>query len=359
MRDFVKLKERKNKINAELKIKNAAFNYIFPRIKEGFNFDELVIEFLMENGIPYQRQPLIIEDSWFEKNNFIKKDVAELFLNDFDDFMRYYYYEIILRCNLASASDIVRLLVIYQYGGVYIDVDTLPYTDHIYQRLNKFIEREGIIENDSFLFFKTKLILKEIYSNSPLFENMLNYNEKEAGLDIIRFKEIKRLIELDIADFSLDKILPLGKLYVHENLLALGTLRRFKGIYFNNFISSHPKSRAIKIILITMKKRYRFLEKNNCIFEFYIHNNKPDCYMTRILTWRTELITRDYRVTSALTGPGLIIEVLLGLAYNVFKIGDLVEPSSLAEHMQNDEFGIALFQHNIYTPDGVYSTWRK
>lgn len=62
---------------------------------------------------------------------------------------------------------------------------------------------------------------------------------------------------------------------------------------------------------------------------------------------------------SVLTGPGLIVEVLLGLAYKVFNIDCSVEPHIIAEYMQNSDFGIALFQHNIDTPDGAYSTWRK
>ncbi|HEB0143683.1 TPA: glycosyl transferase, partial [Serratia marcescens] len=87
-----------------------------------FSFDELVIEFLTKHKIPYQRPPKAIEDAWFGNRGFIKKSITELFCNDFDDFMRYYHYEIILRHNIASASDIVRLLIIYQYGGTYIDV---------------------------------------------------------------------------------------------------------------------------------------------------------------------------------------------------------------------------------------------
>ncbi|HBH8012215.1 TPA: TcdA/TcdB catalytic glycosyltransferase domain-containing protein, partial [Escherichia coli] len=136
IRDFVNTKGIKDKEKSELKIKNSAFDYIYSKIKEGFSFDELVIEFLLNNEIPHQKQPKAIEESWFATRGLIKKNIAELFCNDFDDFMKYYYYEIILRCNLASASDIIRLLIIYQYGGVYIDVDTLPYTDNIYYNLN-------------------------------------------------------------------------------------------------------------------------------------------------------------------------------------------------------------------------------
>ncbi|HHK5723630.1 TPA: TcdA/TcdB catalytic glycosyltransferase domain-containing protein [Serratia marcescens] len=356
IRDFVNAE--KNKFKVELKIKNHAFNYIYPKIMEGFSFDELVVEFLIKNEIPYQKAPKAIEDAWFESRGFTKKCITELFCNGFDDFMRYYYYEIILRCNLASASDIVRLLIIYQYGGTYVDVDTLPYTDSIYHGLNKHIEDEGIIESNSFLLFKTVCFLKKTNSEELWPAAVIGCDENELGVDAVGFEKIKQLVEQDLSGFSLEMILPLGETYVHKNLLALGSLRRFKGVYFNNFMSSHQKSKAIRIILRTMKKRYRFLEKSNCIFDCYV-DDKPKCYLTRLLTWRTELTTRDYCVTQGLTGPGLIVEVLLGLAYKVFNIEYSVEPHVIAEYMQNADFGIALFQHNIDTPDGVYSTWRK
>ncbi|OKP53706.1 glycosyl transferase [Serratia marcescens] len=325
---------------------------------EGFSFDELVVAFLIENKIPYQKPPRAIEDVWFESRGFTKKCITEIFCNGFDDFMRYYYYEIILRCNLASASDIIRLLIIYQYGGTYVDVDTLPYTDNLYHRLNKHIEEEGIIESDSLLLFKTVCFLKKTNSEELWPAAVIGCDENELRVDAVGFEKIKQLVKQDLSGFSLDMILPLGETYVHKNLLALGSLRKFKGVYFNNFISSHQKSKAIRIILRTMKKRYRFLEKSNCIFDCYV-DDKPKCYLTRLLTWRTELTTRDYCVTKVLTGPGLIVEVLLGLVYKIFNIEYSVEPHTIAEYMQNSDFGIVLFQHNIDTPDGVYSTWRK
>ena len=71
IRDFVNAE--KNKFKVELKIKNHAFNYIYPKIMEGFSFDELVVEFLIKNEIPYQKAPKAIEDAWFESRGFTKK----------------------------------------------------------------------------------------------------------------------------------------------------------------------------------------------------------------------------------------------------------------------------------------------
>lgn len=355
IREYVIYNDFETKSHAEMHIKNKAFDYMFPKLKEGFVFDELVMSFLSENNIPYHELTRSALNQGIKNTGVIAKNIAELFTSEFADFKRYYYYEIILRGNLASASDIVRLLIIYRYGGIYMDMDTLPYTDNIFKRLNEFINNEKIVENDFLYLFKTKSILKKVSLLEFSDDEYLNHYKDEIGTT---YQEIQKLIELDVADFSLRKVLPLGEMYVHKNLLSIGSLRRLKGIYFNNFIVSHVRSKAVRIILRTMRKRYHFLEKNNCIFNFY-SGGAPPCYLARILTWRTELITKDYCVTSVLTGPGLIVEVLLGLAYELLDLGNITTPSSVAEYMQNDTFGIALFQHNIDTPEGVYSTWRK
>lgn len=60
-----------------------------------------------------------------------------------------------------------------------------------------------------------------------------------------------------------------------------------------------------------------------------------------------------------MTGPGLIVEVLLGLAYDLLNIDYSVEPVVLAETMQDEKFGVALFQHNMDTPEGTNSSWRR
>jgi hypothetical protein len=316
------------------------------------------VGFLSENNIPYHGLTTSTLPPRLKDKGITIRDITDIFSFNFADFMKYYYYEIILRGNLASACDIVRLLIIYQHGGVYMDMDTLPYTDNIFKRLNLFIEKEKIVEDEFLLLFKTKCILNKLslFNNSD--NKYYNHHNYEIGIDKSKYKKIQELAELDIADFSLMDVFPLGKMYVHKNLLSLGSLRRLKGIYFNNFIASHSGSKAIRIILRTMKKRYKFLEQNNCIFDYY-KDNKKNNYLTRILTWRTELMTKDYCVTSVLSGPGLIIEVLLGLAYELLEFDHSTEPSSVAELMQNDQYGIALFQHNLDTPDGVYSSWRK
>lgn len=352
IQDYIDNNHFEDKHTVENSIKNEAFNYIFPKINQGKNFDDSVENFLSENGIPFLRTMHSINPK-VKNRRIVIKSICNLFDDVFSDFIKYYYYEIILRGNLASASDIVRLIIIYKHGGTYIDMDTLPHTDNIFENFNHFCKVNNFIEDDFLIMFKTKKILNKL---SLINISDRDYLEKYTS-DGDFHRKIVETINADIIDFSLRKILPLGEIYVHKNLLSIGAVRRFKGIYFNNFISSHAGSKTVRIILRVMKKRYRFLEKNDCVFNF-CKKNINDSYLSRVLSWRTELIKKNYCVTSILTGPGLIVEVLLGLAYELIDLDSFANPSSVAEYMHNEKFGIALFQHNLDTPEGVHSSWK-
>lgn len=345
--------------SAEKDIKNDAFNYFYPKLKSGVRFDDLVTDFLALRGIPCQSTSNPTLNPWLLSTNVIVRNVMALFTSEFDDFFRYYCYEIILRGNLASASDIIRLLAVYSHGGIYIDVDTLPYMNHIFHRVNQYLTENHISEDDFLLLRKTEAVLRKIKLAAPHSPEELNHHVDYSQENLNSFyQKINDLIDVDLAEFSLPQISPLGKIYVHKNLLSLGSLKRLKGIYFNNVICSHPNSKAIRIILRTMHKRYRFLENNHSIFDFGSGSGQNK-YLSRILNWRSELITRQFYVTPVLTGPGLFVEVLLGLAYTIFELDPLITPSFIAEYMQDEKLGIAFYQHNLDTPEGVTSAWRK
>jgi len=295
---------------------------------------------------------------WLQSSGVKAMKIMQLFTHEFKDLFKYYCYEVILRGNLASASDIVRLLIIYMHGGIYIDVDTLPYTDHVFHRVNEYLKENNIVEDDFLRLSKTEAILRKINLLDRTSSLNVNCSIFRQGNKTISFQKLSGLLEADMEVFSLQRIEPLGKIFVHKNFLSLGSLKRLKGIYFNNIICSHSNSKSIRIILRIMRRRYVFLERNNCIFNFHSHN-KPISYLSRILSWRSELITRQFCVTPILTGPGLIVEVLLGLAYSIFELNTSTTPASIAEYMQDENLGIAFYQHNLDTPEGMSSAWRK
>lgn len=344
-----------DKISLERVLKNKAFEYIYPNLNRGLRFDDLIFCFFEKNNIPFKPMEKNERGILRLEAGLTIKNIGDLFAGEFSAFRKFYYYEIILRGNLASASDIARLIIIYKYGGTYIDMDTLPCTDNVFKTFNAWKMSTGYDEDDFIKLFKTKKILNKLGLLNVTDEEYINNycHRKETNF----YGDILNMINCDMSKFTQDDILPLGSLYVHKNLMSIGAVRDLKGIYFNSVISSHPFSKTIKIILLTMKKRYVFLERNDCIFNDY--NGGGTCsYLTRILTWRTELITKNYCVTSALTGPGLIVEVLLGLAYELMDPQYLTSPILISRNMHNEAIGIAFFRHNLYTPEGLCSAWR-
>lgn len=345
-----------DKSNLERLLKNKAFDYIYPKLNEGLRFDDLIFHFFEENNIAYKVTDENQCSFLHLDKTITTKNISELFLGEFNEFKRFYCYEIILRGNLASASDIARLILLYKYGGTYIDMDTLPCTENVFKSLNSWRMSENYDEDEFIKLFKTKKILTKL--------GLLNVTDQEytnhycSDKDHSFYSDILMRINRDIASFSEHDIMPLGPLYVHKNLMSIGAVENIKGAYFNNIMSCHPFSKAMKIILRTMKKRYAFLEMNDCIFN-YSHGGVTCSYLSRILGWRTELITKNYCVTSALTGPGLIVEVLLGLAYELMAPEYLTTPNEIAIDMHNEAMGIAFFRHNLYTPEGCSSSWRR
>ncbi|MEJ3633928.1 TcdA/TcdB catalytic glycosyltransferase domain-containing protein, partial [Vibrio vulnificus] len=71
-------------------------------------------------------------------------------------YYRFYLTEVLLRNNLAAASDILRLSLLYKYGGTYIDVDTLPPLDHIFSKTNLNFGK-SFTSKDIVDIFKSKL----------------------------------------------------------------------------------------------------------------------------------------------------------------------------------------------------------
>ena len=355
--DYLKKTIIENKVNFEVELKNQAFGYVTKELQRGVKFNEAIKNFLLKKNIVDNEIALQL-DKYQVSCGIQIREIETLFSNESSEFLRFYYYEILLRGNFAGASDIVRLLILYNYGGVYIDLDTLPSLNGIFLNYNKVVEEKNWIEDDFILYFKTKKVLSKLLRKRCCNQELVSHYKSNGNLSQSLYKELLNAIEQDLLEFNLNKILPLGRLYVHKNLMSVGAVKRLKGIYFNNFMFTHKHSKIIRIIMRVMKKRYHYLEKNDCIFNIY---EKKECnnYLSRILTWRTELMFKNYGVTSALTGPGLIIEVMLGIAYSIMDLNKFNHPSEFACFIHDESYGIASFAHNLDTPEGKVSSWRK
>lgn len=340
-------------------IKNAAFGYIFPRLAGKRSFNTLAKAFLQARGIidesfswragalPSSLSPMVVIE-----------DVNTVFQGRHQNLYKYYCYELILRGNLASASDIVRLLVLYQHGGLYIDVDTLPGFDYLFNLTNRFMHQQGIADNQYIALAKTQAVLTKIDRPEAINTSPTRYLHAISTLSPDLRKKLNKCIADDAGEIQPGSILPLHNVKVYPHVLAMGSLGRLKGIYYNNALAACAASKTLSIILRSLKKRYRFLEKNNAI-EAAVHEDENVRYLSRLLPWREESCSPQNGVTPALTGPGLILEVILGLCYEIFIPQGNLSPTRAAAFIQNDRFGIAFFQHTLDTPAGLRSSWRK
>ncbi|MCT4716416.1 glycosyl transferase [Enterobacteriaceae bacterium H18W14] len=342
----------------ECTIKNHAFTFIYSRLGGQRSFNSLSKEFLLLRGI-IDKNDCYHPASTFPalSKRVVVKDITPLFKNHFSQYYKYYCYEVILRNNLASASDIIRLLVLYQRGGVYIDVDTLPYFDNLFLATNRLLKEKGIQDNHFIGLAKTEAVLVKIGQHNPNKTNNNDYLQYIKNIKNETKKALFACINTDIENINTSTIPSLGPVYAYKNLLALASVRRLEGIYFNSVIAACAGAKALSIILRTLAKRYRFLERNNAIFQS-VGKTQNVHYLSRLLPWRDEAHNFYHEVTPALTGPGLILEVLLGLAYEIVNLGGDMPPEEVARLMQNDRYGIAFFEHTLDTPTGLYSSWR-
>lgn len=133
-----------------------------------------------------------------------------------------------------------------------------------------------------------------------------------------------------------------------------------KNCFNNNIIVANPHSKAIKIILSEIRRRYRYLNRMGAV-DISSENEVPSdvSYFGRLLNYRFDALDEQGNVTVILTGPGLMFEVLMGLGYSVLKLDDQVAPISLSYALYSRKIGIAFMDQTFHTYDHSLSTWMK
>lgn len=354
LRSYVIQNSSDNWEDALIAIQNEAFDFIYPRIDLNHDFNDLVIDFLRMKNLSIFDFGTIPDVYPFSSiGDIIYMSVNELFEGEFLFFKKIYYYEVILRGNLACASDVVRLIALYKHGGIYLDVDTLPFIDHIFSSTNFLIKDMHLQFGEFIDAAKAHAFLDKIASREI---NGTNYLQSLYKVQNQNIDSIASAIFKDVENVTLADIPPLSTIYCYPDFIALSSLKYLPSVYFSNVICSHPGSRLIRILLRVIKKRYLYLLKRNAVFVCFRTTYDED-YLGRLLPYRYESLIKSSTVTLSLTGPGVIFEVLLGLGYQLFKIDEAHSPDFLARLIQNDSFGIAFFEHTLYTPSGLISTW--
>ncbi|HBH3693831.1 TPA: peptidase C80, partial [Clostridioides difficile] len=218
-----------------------------------------------------------------------------------------YNQELLNRGNLAAASDVVRLLVLKKFGGVYLDVDMLP---GIHSDLFKTISKPDSMPSDTWEQIKLEAIMKyKKYINNYTSANFdkLEQQLKDNFKIIIESKSEKsdifsKLGNLNVSDIEIKIAFALGSI-INQGLISK------KGSYLTN------------LVIEQIKIRYKFLNQHlnpaiksgsnfsevtetfqDSLFELVTEDNAS--FLTRIASYLEVGFMPEARSTISLSGPG-------------------------------------------------------
>lgn len=339
-----------------IKAQNVFFK--FSRSINAFSLDEAILKYV-EMYLPCIRCNLARVETEYQTNIsllsdlFTVKDISENGDIFFDEnFRTFYLYETTLRNNLAAASDIARLCILWCHGGVYIDVDTLPFINVSYDNINKKHEIPTSILNIIDVYVSHSLIVKHGFNVEIEHEKFHYCKSIISATSCGLVDDLDSLIDSDLCFSSFT--LPL----VHESLISISASKNNQNEFNNNILACHPKSRAVRVILREMKKRYRYCEKNGIIF----HNKRlmkkqENTYYNRLVNYRTDGIFKGDEATLILSGPSLILEVLLGASYKLARLSERIHPISVSYALSVKKFCLSYDMQTMFTLKHINSSW--
>ncbi|OAD97845.1 TcdA/TcdB catalytic glycosyltransferase domain-containing protein [Pantoea sp. OXWO6B1] len=277
-------------------------------------------------------------------------DVSEIFNQIFSrPFLKIYMFEVFFRKNLAAASDIFRMLLLYSRGGIYVDTDTLPGLIHFSERFKTdAYSHLPVKDYDS----REKLDVGMTNESLSLLQNGGDFCHTDFADDNYRFflsvkKQLIRCTDIGCHPFfyTLDDVqIPDGNF-----LIARDHSR--ERVFFSNFIASTARNAFTENALYMLKRNYeklglsalldRALKKpvlsedfTEYFYDGYLNNSLKTLYIS---------------------GPGVLIHAGLMFLMQRYDLPPDFDRNVLLSILWNT-WGTS--QHSINNATGFKSTWR-
>ncbi len=360
-----------------IRFQNRAYADLQSMVADGRSFDEALIRLFLRVGDGRIGRKLEVELEQVKclyqvlANHLTLRDVQDHAAEIMDDEFRLYYFrEIALRGNLAAASDILRLHLIHYFGGMYVDCDTLPNLDHVFIRTGSYCRQHNIsfgfidvLKSELYVSKVAQLIDFPELEDEPKDEVTARQSDIKAITNHLRshYGEVVDLIEKDIDALAAENAFrPLDEIWLFDQGLLLTGDPYNRNCFNNNVIIANPHSKAIRIILLEIRHRYRYLDRMGAV-DIASEEEIPldDSYRARLLNYRLDALDNQDNVTVILTGPGVIFEVVIGLGFSLLKLDDKVSPISLSYALYSQKIGITFMDQTFYTYDHSQSTWMR
>ena len=352
-----KLPDKKDEGSELIKIRNEAFIFIWNGITKGGTFGKLADDFLRSKNIKIA--PIIRADSKSKLSGIKNRDIKELFSIYDEQLRKAYYCEIILRGNLACASDIIRLLALREFGGIYMDVDTLPDINMNFELTNLYLKDQSLLEDESLMILKSFAFLMK-FSDINEFEGaLIKYAASMPAIESGIKNQVIQLICRDMNFCYKLKVKPLGKVYVYKGMISLSTLPFLNGIFFSNIICCAPGSPMIRMMLGYIGRSYKFLEKSGKLYGLCKCKKTLRKSFLMPTQYREDRLRDSSYVTMQLTGPDMIIRTVIRYLLKVLRIDPKNLNESLIIKLQDESSGIGFTRQTLDTPFGTISEWRS
>ncbi len=332
-------------------LQNQAYLQISQGIRRHETFDHGAIRFISEQlGEPEEKLRGIIADNLASYHDFIRQAGGRYSLLDINSLENkgidkiYYHQELGLRQNTAAASDIVRLKVLDQHGGVYFDVDFLPELKKISSPAPHSSRNNPDI-ND---FIRTELILDHLRETSGNRLTLAESGRRHDGIDQSMqdnradnaSSENRARLRLEIrsqGNSPGDFFQPLGQQRLHSDGILLANLM---SRISNAGIVAHSGSVALAAAMERITQNYQMLENANLVainqaddimqrggaFIAQLHqmSKKEKLELVPInfqaMHYRKDGIKPGSRATIAISGPTAVRQGVESLAKRLFAL---------------------------------------
>lgn len=341
------------------KMQKDMYCYLMKKVELNYSIDESIIEYLLDNGMNSKELIKIKENN--EKkirrfNSYLSSKSIDISLHDFNELInkkdnislkKMYLIELFFRVNIAASSDIARIIILKSYGGIYMDLDTLPYIkiplDDSYKEDLEYINL-SIEMKEMFELTINQLALNKLNNLNFFKIRGVKFNYINKAREKIPFLYKKYLTKLES---NLEKTSGIFLKNLSEVKMITSkalNLSLFDDVFYSNVIVANKNSEVLNIAIELICNSYNVIidciENDKCTHDFN--------------DYRFDGILNNSRITLFLTGPALFFNSLCLFIESFF---DLPRNISTMTYSRLVKENFSFTEQIIKNEEGFMSSW--
>ncbi|MDK2378074.1 TcdA/TcdB catalytic glycosyltransferase domain-containing protein [Serratia fonticola] len=237
----------------------------------------------------------------------------------------------------------IRLLVLSEFGGIYIDIDTLPKINIDFPHTERYL-----IDNSLHEQHNEKI---EAMKNTMTFEKFWEIEHKERKMfesnDCFDSSALFSAMKKDLCNTGSNTIFcSLKEIRIPFDIPLLSRHKKKNNVFFSNVIVANSNSAAIDLSLKIINENYRkiFLLVESNIQNDFIFNYALDGYKN------------NSRVTLNISGPGVLLRAIFLTIIDTLELPQDIPESALLGFLNTH---LSFTEQTMETESGLASSWMK